>query len=90
MDIAGNKTSMLRWGFLLLHLDDFDVFFGIANNVFACCRYYSLMLHILFLNVAKTFICYMQHAHVAVEILLLHYRSMLGLDIGRLGASKSP
>lgn len=32
---------------------DFDAFFGVTNNVFSYCRYYSLMLHMLLLDVAK-------------------------------------
>ena len=47
------------------------------------------MLHMLFLDVAKTFIGCMQHVtYVAAEILLLYYRLMLGQDVGRPGVSK--
>ena len=77
-------------GILLLQPDDFGAFFGVANNVFSCCRYYSLMLHMLILDVAKPFICCMQHVtHVAMGILLLHNRPMLVLDVECPGASKS-
>ena len=48
------------------------------------------MLHMLILDVAKPFICCMQHVtHVAMGILLLRNRPMLVLDVECPGAKKS-
>jgi hypothetical protein len=61
-----------------------NVFFDVANVDFLCYMRYSLMLHMLFLNVAKKFTYYMQHLRMLQwEFSLLNYRPMLGLDVGR-------
>jgi hypothetical protein len=57
-------------------------FFDVANVDFLRYMRYSLMLHILFLNVAKNFTCCMQHLRMLRrEFSLLNYHPMLGSDV---------
>ena len=71
-------------------LRSFSYFSMLQILIFLHYMLYSLMLHMLILDVAKPFICCMQHVtHVAMGILLLHNRPMLVLDVECPGASKS-